>query len=77
MAKIIINQILNIFKNYDRETKGTLTLDFKQEVLKNKNYTEVEFIKVLINDWIPIWLEEREEDKEAIKQLVSDLNKLV
>ena len=71
------NKILNILEQYDNETKGTLTEDFRQEVLNDKNYTEKEFVEVLINEWTPIWLEDREEDKEVIEKLIEDLKEMI
>jgi len=69
-------KIISILEKYDRETKGTLALDFKHEVLNNKNLKAKEFIEILINEWTPIWLEDREEDKEIIEWLVYELNKI-
>lgn len=70
-------KIIHVLENYDKETKGSLVLDFITDVLKEKNYKLSEYIRLMLNDWIPIWKAEREYDINAIDMLETELKMFI
>lgn len=72
-----VKKLKEIFGVIDRELKGTFLSDFENEVLKEKVYTVNEYISLVLNDWLPIWIEENKEDKEVYKWLEKQLRKLL
>ena len=75
--KMKVEKLKEVFGVIDKELKGTFLVDFENEVLREKVYTVNEYISLVLNDWLPIWVEENEEDKEVYKWLESQLNNLV
>ena len=75
--KMKTEKLKEIFGVIDRELKGMFLIDFENEVLKEKVYTVNEYISLVLNDWLPIWIEENKEDKEVYKWLERQLRKLL
>ena len=69
-------KLINILHTYDKETKGTLVEDMFQLVYKDKEYTLKQFLSTLMNEWIPIWINDRIDDIEAIMTLENSIKSL-
>lgn len=69
-------KLINILHTYDKETKGTLVEDMFQLVYKDKEYTLKQFLSTLLNEWIPIWVDDRIDDIEAIVTLENSIKSL-
>jgi hypothetical protein len=70
-------KIFSILEEYDKETKGNLALDFIQDVFRNKSYKLSEYIRMILDEWIPIWKDERQDDLEIINTLEKELKMIV
>ena len=65
-----------ILRKFDKATNGTLESEFEIEVIKKNNYTLFEFLELLINRLIQLWLELKEYNTNDIKTLENDIRGL-
>lgn len=65
-----------ILIKFDKATNGTLAEDYENEVIKKNNYTLFEFLELLINKLIQVWLELKEYNINDIKTLEHDIRGL-
>lgn len=71
-------ELRRIFGKMDNELKGTFVEAFEVDVYEEENYTLEEYVDATLNEWLPIWLEEADEDTiEIYKWLQTELEKLV
>lgn len=67
-----MKEVEEILRDYDYQFKGTLLDDFHNEV-KEGNLTELQYLDLLVTEWIPCWMEM---DKESSFYLLSMQRKL-
>lgn len=65
-----------ILRKFDKATHGTLESEFEIEVIKKNNYTLFEFLELLMNRLILVWLELKEYNTNDIKTLENDIRGL-
>ena len=65
-----------ILRKFDKATHGTLESEFEVEVIRKNNYTLFEFLELLMNRLIQLWLELKEYNTNDIKALEHDIRGL-
>ncbi len=65
-----------ILRKFDKATKTTLESEFEIEVIRKNNYTLFEFLELLMNRLIQLWLELKEYNTNDIQALEHDIRGL-
>lgn len=70
-------KVKRLLNTMDYELKGSFVEYLELDVLDEKNYTLDEYIEVMLDEWIPTWIDETDEENiELYEWLKEELQKL-